>query len=126
MKSILTAIPEALIIDPKTSGDERGFFYRRADISGSRIQGKALLHNTRNCTAHRPSGTCTVLEEGNGFKIKRIEVKPSVSLSLQMHRHHSEHRVVVNGSANVVNTSEFTFIPAGHKHRLTNFAPCLA
>lgn len=155
-----------------------------ADAHGNRIQGEALLHNTRNCTiqsktrlvstvgvenliiidtpdavlvankadaqdvkhiyaelkakghevhklhrtVHRPWGTYTVLEEGNGFKIKRIEVKPGASLSLQMHRYRSEHWVVVSGAARVVNgereilinTNESTFIPAGHKHRLTN------
>jgi len=40
---------------------------------------------------------------GDGFKIKRIEVKPGASLSLQMNRRRSEHWVVVNGSAMVVN-----------------------
>jgi mannose-1-phosphate guanylyltransferase len=68
------------------------------------------------------------LEEGNGFKIKRIEINPGVSLSLQMHRRRSEHWVVVSGQAKVINeereilvkTNESTFIRAGHKHRLTN------
>jgi len=83
-----------------------------------------LLHRT----AHRPWGTYTVLEEGPGHKIKRIVVKPKASLSLQMHRHRSEHWVVLAGTARVVNdTREFTieanestFISAGHKHRLEN------
>jgi len=77
---------------------------------------------------HRPWGTYTVLEEGARFKIKRIEVKPGASLSLQMHHHRSEHWIVVNGVAKVVNgdleiivnTNESTYIPAGHKHRLEN------
>jgi mannose-1-phosphate guanylyltransferase len=42
-------------------------------------------------TVHRPWGTYTVLEEGEGFKIKRIQVKPGASLSLQMHRYRSEY-----------------------------------
>jgi len=79
-------------------------------------------------TVARPWGTYTVLEEGPGFKIKRIEVKPGASLSLQMHHHRSEHWIVVSGMAKVVNgereifinTNESTFIPAGHKHRLEN------
>jgi mannose-1-phosphate guanylyltransferase/mannose-6-phosphate isomerase len=83
-----------------------------------------LLHRT----VVRPWGTYTVLEEGAGFKIKRIVVKPSASLSLQMHYHRSEHWVVVSGTAKVVNgeqellvrTNESTYIPAGHKHRLEN------
>jgi len=76
----------------------------------------------------RPWGSYTVLEEGERFKIKRIEVKPGASLSLQMHHHRSEHWIVVNGAAKVVNgnneklvnSNESTYIPAGHKHRLEN------
>lgn len=83
-----------------------------------------LLHRT----VHRPWGTYTVLEEGPGYKIKRIVVKPKASLSLQMHRHRSEHWVVLSGTAKVVNDvkeyvvrpNESTFIAAGHKHRLEN------
>lgn len=79
-------------------------------------------------TVARPWGTYTVLEEGRRFKIKRIEVKPGASLSLQMHHHRCEHWIVVSGMARVVNgereimvgTNESTYIPAGHKHRLEN------
>jgi mannose-1-phosphate guanylyltransferase len=79
-------------------------------------------------TVLRPWGTYTVLEEGPGFKIKRIVVKPGASLSLQMHYHRSEHWVVVSGTAKVLNgeqellvrTNESTFIRAGHRHRLEN------
>jgi len=79
-------------------------------------------------TVSRPWGTYTVLEEGPRFKIKRIEVKPGASLSLQMHHHRSEHWIVVSGMAKVVNgeheimlsTNQSTYIPAGNKHRLEN------
>jgi mannose-1-phosphate guanylyltransferase/mannose-6-phosphate isomerase len=79
-------------------------------------------------TVHRPWGTYTVLEEGEGFKIKRIVVKPGASLSLQLHHHRSEHWVVVSGTAAVVNgerehivrPNESTYIPAGVCHRLQN------
>lgn len=79
-------------------------------------------------TVARPWGTYTVLEEGPRFKIKRIEVKPGASLSLQMHHHRSEHWIVVSGMAKVVNgdreifvgTNQSTYIPAGHLHRLEN------
>ena len=79
-------------------------------------------------TVARPWGAYTVLEEGPHFKIKRIEVKPGASLSLQMHHHRSEHWVVVSGTARVrndereftLNINESTFIPAEHKHRLKN------
>jgi len=79
-------------------------------------------------TVARPWGTYTVLEEGPRFKIKRIEVRPGRSLSLQMHHHRSEHWVVVSGIAKVINgdgeafvrANESTFIPAGQPHRLMN------
>lgn len=79
-------------------------------------------------TVVRPWGTYTVLEEGPRFKIKRIEVKPGGSLSLQMHHHRSEHWIVVSGMAKVINgdqqifvgTNQSTYIPAGHHHRLEN------
>ncbi|NCS66353.1 MAG: mannose-1-phosphate guanylyltransferase/mannose-6-phosphate isomerase [Hydrogenophilales bacterium CG03_land_8_20_14_0_80_62_28] len=79
-------------------------------------------------TVARPWGTYSVLEEADRYKIKRIEVKPGASLSLQMHHHRSEHWIVVSGTARVTNdeqvmlvhSNESTYIPAGHAHRLEN------
>ena len=79
-------------------------------------------------TVARPWGTYTVLEEGPGFKMKRIEVKPGGSLSLQLHHRRSEHWVVVRGTAHVtcgervydVPQGESTFVPVGTRHRLEN------
>ena len=86
-------------------------------------------------TVARPWGTYTVLEEGKGFKIKRIEVKPGASLSLQMHHHRSEHWVVVKGMARITNgdheiliqANQSSYIQAGQKHRLENpgIIPCV-
>jgi len=80
-------------------------------------------------TVSRPWGTYTVLEEGPRFKIKRIVVKPHQTLSLQLHHHRSEHWIVVQGMAEVINgdgkpkfinANESTFIAPGHQHRLSN------
>lgn len=79
-------------------------------------------------TIFRPWGTFTVLEEGPGYKIKRVEVYPKARLSLQFHHRRSEHWVVVSGSAQVtrgeevflLNPNESTFIPIGVAHRLEN------
>ncbi len=79
-------------------------------------------------TISRPWGTYTVLEEGPGFKMKRIEVKPGGQLSLQLHHRRSEHWVVVRGTAHVtigervydVPQGESTFVPVGTRHRLEN------
>ena len=79
-------------------------------------------------TVQRPWGTYTVLEEGPGFKIKRIEVRPGGRLSLQSHEHRSEHWVVVSGQATVtcgndawvLRPNQSTYIPMGTRHRLEN------
>lgn len=79
-------------------------------------------------TELRPWGSFTVLEEGRGYKIKRIEVKPGHRLSLQMHHHRSEHWIVVSGTAKVtcadkehiLNSNESTYVPQCHTHRLEN------
>jgi len=83
-----------------------------------------LLHKT----VERPWGSYTVLEKGNGYKIKRIVLKPGAKLSLQLHRRRSEHWVVVSGVAKVtresetylVQNNESTYIPLNTKHRLEN------
>jgi len=113
--------PDALLVVNST---------RSQDVKQIYSQLKTLGHESHKLhrTVHRPWGTYTVLEEGTDFKMKRIEVKPGEQLSLQMHYHRSEHWIVVSGVALVVNgekeillqTNESTYIPAGHKHRLTN------
>ncbi len=79
-------------------------------------------------TVHRPWGSYTVLEDADDCKVKRLVVKPGQVLSLQRHRHRSEHWTVVSGQAKVrVGDREFileenqsTYIPAGQLHRLEN------
>ena len=85
------------------------------------------LHNI-HLTGYRPWGSYTVLEESNGYKIKKIEVNPGKRLSLQKHFHRSEHWIVVSGTATVtvgdekrlVRPNESTYIKAGELHRLEN------
>ena len=113
--------PDALLVADKSKSQEVRQVVSRLKASGHEA------HKTHR-TAVRPWGTYTVLEEGPGFKIKRISVKPGASLSLQMHHQRSEHWVVVSGKAQVVNgeqtialeANQSTYIPAGNKHRLTN------
>jgi mannose-1-phosphate guanylyltransferase / mannose-6-phosphate isomerase len=118
---VIVDTPDALLVAHKDSAQ---------DVKRIFAQLKAQQHDAHKVhrTVHRPWGTYTVLETGPRFKIKRIEVRPGASLSLQMHHHRSEHWIVVSGSATVVNgdaeilvlTNESTYIPAGHKHRLHN------
>ncbi|HCG04965.1 MAG TPA: mannose-1-phosphate guanylyltransferase/mannose-6-phosphate isomerase [Desulfovibrio sp.] len=79
-------------------------------------------------TVRRPWGNYTVLDEGPGRKVKRIEVNPGARLSLQMHHHRSEHWVVAKGAALVqvgneertLTENEWVDIPKATLHRLTN------
>ena len=81
-----------------------------------------------NYTESRPWGSFTVLDEGGGFKVKRISVDPGHKLSLQYHRHRSEHWTVVQGEATVtvgediktVKVNGSVYIPLKEKHALAN------
>ena len=83
---------------------------------------------SENVTMYRPWGSYTILAEGPGYKVKRIEVKPGGKLSLQMHYHRSEHWTVISGTGKctlddksfIFRENESTFIPIGVKHRLEN------
>jgi mannose-1-phosphate guanylyltransferase / mannose-6-phosphate isomerase len=118
---IVIDTPDALLVANRDSTQDVKQLFSQLKAAGHEAH---RLHRT----VHRPWGTYSVLEEGPNFKIKRIEVKPGASLSLQLHHHRCEHWIVVNGVANVVNgeredtlqTNQSTYIPAGHKHRLTN------
>ncbi|MRI83477.1 MAG: mannose-1-phosphate guanylyltransferase/mannose-6-phosphate isomerase [Nitratiruptor sp.] len=77
---------------------------------------------------HRPWGSYEVLVTEQGYKIKRIVVKPGKRLSLQKHFHRNEHWIVLSGTALVqvgdreylLRPNESTYIEAGELHRLTN------
>ncbi|HYU97866.1 MAG TPA: phosphomannose isomerase type II C-terminal cupin domain [Pyrinomonadaceae bacterium] len=61
----------------------------------------------------RPWGTFTVLDEADGFKVKRIEVLPGKRLSYQKHAHRAEHWLVVQGTAKVTLDDRDILIAAG-------------
>lgn len=77
---------------------------------------------------HRPWGWYDSIDEADRFKVKRIQVKPGATLSLQMHHHRAEHWIVVTGTAEVtcgdvvslLSENQSTYIPLGQKHRLRN------
>ncbi|MGC1694956.1 MAG: mannose-1-phosphate guanylyltransferase/mannose-6-phosphate isomerase [Pseudolabrys sp.] len=77
---------------------------------------------------HRPWGYYESIDMGERFQVKRIVVIPGGVLSLQKHRHRSEHWVVVRGTAEVtigdqirpVHENESIYIPIGSVHRMAN------
>ena len=94
----------------------------------SKLEANGFQEGTKHRKIYRPWGNYTSLIEDKSWQVKIIEVRPSESLSLQMHNHRAEHWVVVKGIAKVqINEQIFnlvenqsTFIPLGSKHRLSN------
>jgi mannose-1-phosphate guanylyltransferase/mannose-6-phosphate isomerase len=92
------------------------------------LKSKNISQSEESITDYRPWGLFEILSEGIGFKVKKISVKPGASLSLQSHRHRSEHWVVVEGSAVVtidksvkaLGPGQSTYVPSGSIHRLEN------
>ena len=82
----------------------------------------------QNKKAYRPWGNYVSLVESDTWQVKRIEIKPGESISLQKHKKRSEHWVVVKGTANVeindhrttLNVNESIFVSKDTKHRLSN------
>ncbi len=77
---------------------------------------------------HRPWGWFESLVLGDRFQVKRICVKPEAALSLQSHRHRSEHWIVVEGTAKITIDENVTlltegqsvYVPLGAIHRIEN------
>jgi len=118
---IVVDTPDATLICPRNKAQE---VRKIVDILKKRGAKECITH----MTVLRPWGSYTVLEAGERFKIKKIEVKPGSKLSHQLHRHRSEHWIVVAGTAKVTNgdkmynvhPNESTYIPMSTKHRLEN------
>ena len=118
---IIIDTADALLVSKKGSSQKVKQVVKRLKEENSELPN---IH----VTAHRPWGTYTILDESNGYKVKRIVVKPGKRLSLQKHYHRSEHWIVVSGAAVVtrgteeysVRANESTYIPMGEVHRLEN------
>ena len=93
------------------------------------LETKGYKESYSHRKVHRPWGNYISIAEGDGWQVKRIEVKPNSKLSLQMHNHRAEHWVVVSGQANVelndrrlvLKKNQSMYVPLGIKHRLANF-----
>lgn len=86
------------------------------------------MSDAEQMSAQRPWGAWFVLDEGPGYKVKRIEVAPGHRLSYQTHAHRSEHWLVVQGRATFVIDGETTSagpgehvdVAQGAAHRIAN------
>jgi mannose-1-phosphate guanylyltransferase/mannose-6-phosphate isomerase len=94
----------------------------------AQLQNTQREEHTLHRKVHRPWGWYDSIDEGGRFKVKRIQVKPKASLSLQKHHHRAEHWIVVTGTAEITNgdkvltltENQSTYIPLGAVHRLAN------
>lgn len=81
-----------------------------------------------NVTMYRSWGKYTLLTESEGYRVRKIEMDPGASLTMQMHYHRSEHWTVISGTGKtIINEKESiftenqsTYIPMGVKHKLSN------
>ena len=119
---IVVDTPRALLISSLDSAQkvkDAAFALKGAPQNHAVNQGQKVF---------RPWGSYEVIEEGPGYKVKKIEVIPQASISLQKHVHRNEHWVIVSGRAHVINgdesltlvKDESVYVRAGNKHRLSN------
>jgi mannose-1-phosphate guanylyltransferase/mannose-6-phosphate isomerase len=118
---VVIETPDAVLVADKTRGKD-------VKQIVSQLQKAQRVEQALHRKVHRPWGWYDSVDEGDRFKVKRIQVKPGASLSLQMHHHRAEHWVVVKGMADVTNgditlrltENQSTYIPLGARHRLAN------
>lgn len=120
---IVIETPDAVLVVDKSHSQHVKHI---VNALGTQKREEHILHRK----VHRPWGWYDSVDEGSGFKVKRIQVNPRASLSLQKHHHRAEHWIVVKGTAEITNGDKFltltenqsTYIPIGVVHRLAN--PC--
>ena len=119
--TVVVSTPDALLVAPLAKIDSVKNLVAKTLADG---RPEALQHRR----VYRPWGNYTDTDEGPRFRVKRIIVKPGGCLSLQRHKHRSEHWVVVEGEAQVtlgddvatLKANQSTYIPKGVIHRLEN------
>jgi len=118
---IVVETPDAILVADKD---------RSQDVKDivTQLQKTQREEHTLHRKVHRPWGWYDSIDEGGRFKVKRIQVNPKASLSLQKHHHRAEHWIVVKGTAEITNgdkvltltENQSTYIPLGEVHRLAN------
>ncbi|MFM8550746.1 MAG: mannose-1-phosphate guanylyltransferase/mannose-6-phosphate isomerase [Nitrospiraceae bacterium] len=118
---VVVDTPDATLVCPKDRSQDV-----KAIVELLKKQGAP--EHLEHRTVFRPWGSYTVLEEGKGYKVKRVSVNPGGRLSLQLHHQRSEHWVVIDGTARVtcgdqaydLAVGQSTAIPKNTRHRLEN------
>lgn len=87
---IVVETPDAVLVADKTRSQDVKHIVNQL---GQQKREEQTIHRK----VHRPWGWYDSIDEGDRFKVKRIQVKPKASLSLQKHHHRAEHWIVVKG-----------------------------
>jgi len=111
---VVIETPDAVLVADKSRSQEV-----KAIVNALSQQNRE--EHTLHRKVHRPWGWYDSIDEGGRFKVKRIQVKPKASLSLQKHHHRAEHWIVVRGTAEITNgykvmmltETQSTYIPLG-------------
>jgi len=93
---IVVETPDAVLVADKTRSQDVKHIVNQL---GQQKREEHTLHRK----VHRPWGWYDSIDEGGRFKVKRIQVNPKASLSLQKHHHRAEHWIVVTGTAEITN-----------------------
>jgi mannose-1-phosphate guanylyltransferase / mannose-6-phosphate isomerase len=112
---------DALLVARSDRAQDVKKIYESLRKSGSELATHPLV-------IRRPWGTYQIIDEGPGFKSKRITVNPGASISLQRHEHRAEHWTIVAGTAEVqiddthtpCKHGDHVYVPLGAKHRIRN------
>ena len=118
---VVIETPDAILVADKSRSQDVKHIVNALNASGRE-------EHTLHRKVHRPWGWYDSIDHGGRFKVKRIQVNPKASLSLQKHHHRAEHWIVVTGTAEITNgdkvltltENQSTFIPLGEVHRLAN------
>lgn len=118
---VVVSTADAVFVAPK---DRAGEVKEIVDALTRAGRPEATLHRR----VARPWGTYEDIDREDGFRVKRIVVHPGGRLSLQRHRHRSEHWIVVRGTAHitidgeetVLTRNQSTYVSIGATHRLEN------
>jgi len=93
-----------------------------------RLKERGRYEHSLHREVFRPWGSYDSIENGPRYQVKRLNVKPGATLSLQLHHHRAEHWIVVAGTARITRGDEVflleenqsTYIPIGVRHRIEN------
>ena len=118
---VIVDTPDALLVAQK------GQSQKVKDVV-SKLKKADRKEARENVTMYRSWGKYTLLTEGKDYRVRKVEMNPGKSLTMQMHYHRSEHWTVIAGTGKITiddkesifTENQSTYIPMGVKHKLSN------